>query len=114
MDKAIPLSSVYGMPKLKHMHMCIQVLKDSATGEEITKADVDGLKEGDKMQQEIEKEDGDYDPENPAEEKAEEIPPDDAAAQEAVAAGRHPPSVMLVLGHAKGTCAVDSCPCMQL
>ena len=63
------------------------MLKDAATGEEVTEADVEGLKEGDKVQKEIEKEDGDYDPENPAEENAEEVPPDDAAAQEAMAAG---------------------------
>ncbi len=65
----------------------MQVLKDAATGEELTEADVEGMKEGDKVQKEVEKEDGDYDPANPAEEKAEEVPPDDAAAQEAVAEG---------------------------
>ena len=64
------------------------MLKDGATGEELTEAEVEGLKEGDKVQRNLEEtEDKAYDPEDPNEDKDEEIPADDAAAQEEMAAG---------------------------
>lgn len=67
---------------------CCQVLKDGATGEELTEAEVKGLEEGDKVQRNLEEtEDKAYDPEDPNEDKDEEIPADDAAAQEEMAAG---------------------------